>query len=131
MQMLKRCSAFVVFSVLLATAGSARECEEVGAQLQSSWQQLNSAQLGTSEATTEYSSCVEDRGREECQDNYSKLKSAQDNLKTARSEYESGRESAIEDGCVDSDEDRQPFGQIRPLGVWPPLQPYDNPREDE
>ena len=121
MQMLKRCSAFVLFSVLLVTAGNARECEEAGVQLQSSWQQLNSARLGNSEAATEYSTCVQDRGREECQDKYSKMQSAQDNLKASRSEYESGRESAIEDGCIDSDEDRQPFGKTRPLGVWPPV----------
>ena len=121
MQMLKRCSAFVLFSVLLVTAGSARECEEAGVQLRSSWQQLNSARLGNSEAATEYSTCVQDRGREECQDKYSKMQSAQDNLKASRSEYESGRESAIEDGCIDSDEGRQPFGKTRPLGVWPPV----------
>jgi hypothetical protein len=127
--MLKRCSAFVLFSVLLATAGSARECEEAGAQLQSAWQQLNAARLGNSEAATEYSSCVQDRGTEECQDKLSIMKSAQDNLKTSRSEYESGRESEIEDGCIDSDEDRQPFGKTRPLGVWPPVDnetPVDN-----
>lgn len=119
MQMLK--SALVLLSVLLAAGASARECEEAGAQLQSTWQQLNSARFGSSEAATEYSTCVQDRGREECQDKYSKMQSAQDNLKASRSEYESGRESAIEDGCIDSDEDRQPFGKTRPLGVWPPV----------
>lgn len=119
--MLKRYSAFVLLSVLLATAASARECEEAGEQLQSAWQQLQSARLGSSEAATEYSTCVQDQGREYCQDKDTKLQSAQDDLKTAVSEYESGRGSAIEGGCVEqSDEDRQPFGKTRPLGVWPP-----------
>ena len=120
--MLKRYFAYVLFSVLLAAAAHAQdECTEVGEQLQSVWQKLQSVRSANSEAATEYSTCVQDQGREYCQDEDTKLQSAQDDLKTAVSEYESGRGSAIEGGCVEqSDEDRQPFGKTRPLGVWPP-----------
>ena len=122
--MLKRYSAFVLLSVLLATAASAQdECKEAGEQLLSAWQQLQSARSANSEAATEYSTCVQDQGREYCQDEYSKLQSAQDELKTAVSGYESDRGSTIESGCVEpSDEDRRPFGKVKPLGVWPPVE---------
>ncbi len=120
--MLERYSAFVLLLSLLATAASAQDgCKEAGMQLQSSWQQLQSAQSDISAAEIEYSTCVQDQGRENCEGMYSKLKYARDALKTAVSEYESDRNSTIESGCVEpSDEGRRPFGKTRPLGVWPP-----------
>jgi len=115
--MLKRYSAVVLLSMLLATAASAQECKEAGDQLRSSLQQLQSEQFANSEAAKEYSTCVQDRGPDDCKNEHSKLQSAQDDLKTAVSEYKSERDSAIESGCV---EDRTaPFGKIRPLGAWP------------
>ena len=68
--MLKRYSAFVLLSALLATAASARddECKEAEEQHRSAEQQLQSARLGSSEAATEYSTCVEDQGPENCGD---------------------------------------------------------------
>jgi hypothetical protein len=120
--MLKRYSAFVLLSLLLGAAASAQDgCKEVEERLSSTWQQLQSARLGSSEAATEYSTCVEDQGPEYCQEQYSKLQSAKDDLKPAVKEYEVDRGSAIESGCVEpSDDDRRPFGKIQPLGVWPP-----------
>ena len=119
--MMFKYSAFVLLSMLLGAAASARECTEEGDQLQSSWQQLQSARFANSEAANEFSTCVQDQGREYCQDKYSKLQSAQDDLKAAVSGYESDRSSAIESGCVEPpDEERRPFGKTRPLGVWPP-----------
>jgi hypothetical protein len=115
--MLKRYSAVVLLSALVATAASAQECKEAGNQLRSGLQQLQSEQLANSEAATEYSNCVQDRGPDDCKNEYSKLQSAQDDLKAAVSEYKSERDSAIESGCV---EDRTgPFGKVRPLGAWP------------
>ena len=97
--MLKRYSAFVLLSALLATAASARdECKEAEEQHESAEQQLQSARLGSSEAATEYSTCVEDQGPENCGDEHSKLQSAQDDLKTAISGYKSAR-SEYESGC--------------------------------
>jgi hypothetical protein len=121
--MLKRYSSFVLLSVLLATAASAQDgCKQAGRQLQSARQQSQSARVANSEAATEYSTCVENQGRENCKDEYSKLQSAQNDLKTAVSGYESDRGSAIESGCVEqSGEDSRPrpFGKAPPLGVWP------------
>ena len=120
--MLKRYSVFVLLSVLLATAASAQDdCSEAREQLQSAWQQMQAARSANSEAATEYSTCVEDQGRENCEEEYSKLKSSNNDIEPAASGYENDRGSAIESGCVEpSDEDRRPFGKTRPLGVWPP-----------
>jgi hypothetical protein len=115
--MLKRCSAFVLFSVLLPTAANA-QCKDAGEQLQSAWQQLQAAQTANYEAATEYSTCVQDRGRENCQGEYSQLQSTQDDLKTAVSGYANNRRSAFESGCTEQSE--RPFGKVAPLGVWPP-----------
>ena len=119
--MLKRYSAFILLSVLLATAANA-QCGGVGAQLQSARQQVQSARVANSEAATEYSTCVANRGSENCKDEYSRLQSAQDDLKAAVSGYESDRGSAIESGCVaqpGEDGQPRPFGKVPPLGVWP------------
>jgi hypothetical protein len=120
--MLRRYFAFILFSVLLATAACAQdECTDAKEQLQSAWQQLQSARSANSEVATEYSTCVEDRGRENCEKEYSKLQSEKNDLETAVSGYKSDRGSALESGCVEpSGEDRRPFGKSRPLGVWPP-----------
>lgn len=116
--MLKRYPAFVLLSVLLATAASAQECKKAGDQLRSALQRLQSERSANSEAAIEYSTCVQNQGRDDCKNEYSKLKSAQDDLKTAISEYKSERDSAIESGCVEGR--TGPFGKVRPLGVWPP-----------
>ena len=112
--MIKRYSAFVLLSVLLATTASAQDCSAVAQQLQSGRQEIQSAQDANSVAATEYSSCAQKRGRESCKDEYSKLESAQRNLETAISVYESNRQSE----CVQ--QPGVPFGRARPLGVWPP-----------
>ena len=97
--MLKRYSAFVLLSALLATAASARdECKDAEEQHKSAEQQLQSTRFAISEAATEYSACVEDQGRENCGDERSKLQSAQDDLKTAISGYKRAR-SEYESGC--------------------------------
>jgi hypothetical protein len=84
--MLKRYSAVVLLSVLLATAASARdECKEPEEHHESAEQQLQSARFTNFEAATEYSTCAEYQERESCKDEYLKLQSAQNNLKTAMS----------------------------------------------
>jgi hypothetical protein len=139
--MLKRYSAFVLLSVLLAMAASAQECKNVGQQLGSAYHQWQSAQSANSEAAREYSACVEHQARgdcnsepsneskysacvenqarlenqahEHCKGEYSKLQFAKDNLEAAVSEYESWRQN----DCV-----QQPggfFGKTKSLGVWP------------
>jgi hypothetical protein len=107
--MLKIYSAFVLLSVLLTTAASARhECmKETEEQQQFAEQQLQSARVDSSEAATEYSTCAKDQGREYCEDEFSKLQSARDALKTADSEYKKAR-SQYESGCVEQPEPQQP-----------------------
>ncbi len=119
--MLKRYSAFVLLSVLLATAANA-QCRGVGEQLQSGRQQVQSARAANSEAAAAYSTCVTNWGSERCTDEYSKLQSSEDDLKTTISGYENDRASAIDSGCVGQpgeDGSRRPFGKAPPLGVWP------------
>ena len=116
--LLKRCSALVLLSVLLAATASAQdECTQAAGQLVSSWQELQSAQSTLSEAVTEYSACVEE-GSGDCKDAYGKLQHAQDDIKTALSGYRSDRSSALENGCIEGS--AGPFGKVRGLGVWPP-----------
>jgi len=119
--MLKRCSALVLLSVLLATAASAQSqlsCEVgVGQQLASTYRQWQSALSAYSEVQTEYSGCAASRPREQCKDEYSKFQSARQVLEAAISEYESWRQN----NCV-----QQPgtaVGRMRPLGLWPVAQP--------
>jgi hypothetical protein len=97
--MLKSCSAFLLLAVLLATSASAgdEECKEAVEDLHSAEQQVQSARSDIDVAQKEYSTCVENEGRENCEDKYSTLQSAQHNLKTAISEYETaGSRSASE-----------------------------------
>jgi hypothetical protein len=139
--MLKKYFAFVLLSVLQATAASA-QCRDVGQQLESAYHQWQSAQSANSEAAREYSACVENQARghcnaepsneaqysacienqarvenqarAHCNDEYSKLQSAKHDLEATVSEYESWRQN----DCV-----QQPggfFGKTPPLGVWPP-----------
>jgi hypothetical protein len=104
--MLRIYFAFGLLSVLLSTAASARhDCmKEAEEQQQSAEQQLESARVGSSDATKEYSSCVKDQGREYCDDEFSKLQSARDTLKTADSEYKKARSQVESGGCVEQPE---------------------------
>ena len=117
--LLKRWSALVSLSVLLtATASAQDECTQAAGQLVSSWQEFQSAQSTLSEATTEYSTCVEDQGGGDCKDQYGKLQHAQEDIKTALSGYQSDRSLALENGCIEGS--AGPFGKVQGLGVWPP-----------
>ena len=117
----KRRSALVLLSVSLATAASAQtypNCNAVGQQLASAYGQWQSALSANSEASTEYSTCVQNQARpesalEQCKNKYSKLQSAKQDLEVAISEYESWRQN----DCVQPPDT---FGRIRPLGLWPP-----------
>jgi hypothetical protein len=123
--MQKTCSAVVLLSVLLATAASAQtypNCNAVGQQLASAYQQWQSALSVNSGAATEYSTCVQNQSRpesqqarEQCKDKYSKLQSAKQDLEAAISEYENWRQS----DCVQQ-QPANTFGRIRPQGLWPP-----------
>ena len=100
--MLKRCSALVLLSVLLATAASAQlSCEVgVGQQLASTYRQWQSALSAYSEVQTEYSSCAASRPREQCKDKYSKLARVA-KFSEAEKEYSSCVESQVREQCKD------------------------------
>jgi hypothetical protein len=149
--MLKRCSALVLLSVLLATAASAQlSCERgVGQQLASTYRQWQSALSAYSEVQTEYSSCAASRPREQCKDKYSKLARVA-KFSEAEKEYSSCVENQVREQCKDeyskfqsarqvleaaiseyeswrqNDCVQQPgtvVGRMRPLGLWPVAQP--------
>jgi hypothetical protein len=150
--MLKRCSALVLLSVLLSTAGNAQIigfCRGVGQQLASTYQQWQSALSAYSGAQTEYSSCVESQPRKQCKDKYSEL-ARSGKFSEAEKEYSSCVESQAHEQCkgkysqvqsakqalqaaiADYESWRQDdcvqqpgthFGTIRPLGSWPVAQP--------
>jgi hypothetical protein len=150
LSMLKRCSALVLLSVLLATAASAQlSCEVgVGQQLASTYRQWQSALSAYSEVQTEYSSCAASQPREQCKDKYSKLARVA-KFSEAEKEYSSCVESQVRERCKDqyskfrsakqdleaaiseyeswrqNDCVQQPgvFGRARPLGLWPVAQP--------
>jgi hypothetical protein len=63
--MLKRCSATVLLSVLLATAANA-QCAGVGQQLASAYRQWQSTQSSNSQAEKEYSTCMKSQAQEHC-----------------------------------------------------------------
>ena len=107
--MLKIYFAFGLLSVLLSTAASARhDCmKEAEEQQQFAEQQLQSARVGSSDATKEYSTCVKDQGREYCDDEFSKLQSARDAVKTADSEYKKARSQVESGGCEEQPEPDQ------------------------
>jgi hypothetical protein len=151
--MLKRCSALVLLSVLLATAAGAQSqlsCEVgVGQQLASTYRQWQSALSAYSEVQTEYSSCAASRPREQCKDKYSKLARVA-KFSEAEKEYSSCVENQVREQCKDeysklqsarqvleagiseyeswrqNDCVQQPgtvVGRMRPLGLWPVAQP--------
>jgi hypothetical protein len=151
LSMLKRCSALVLLSVLLATAASAQlSCEVgVGQQLASTYRQWQSALSAYSEVQTEYSSCAASRPREQCKDKYSKLARVA-KFSEAEKEYSSCVESQVRERCKgqysklqsakqnleaaiseyeswrQNDCVQQPgtvVGRMRPLGLWPVAQP--------
>jgi hypothetical protein len=151
--MLKRCSALVLLSVLLATAASAQSqlsCEVgVGQPLASTYRQWQSALSAYSEVQTEYSSCAASRPREQCKDKYSKLARVA-KFSEAEKEYSSCVENQVREQCKDeyskfqsarqvleaaiseyeswrqNDCVQQPgtvVGRMRPLGLWPVARP--------
>jgi hypothetical protein len=151
--MLKRCSALVLLSVLLAAAAGAQSqlsCEVgVGQQLASTYRQWQSALSAYSEVQTEYSSCAASQPREQCKDKYSKLARVA-KFPEAEKEYSSCVESQVREQCKDqyskfqsakqvleaaiseyeswrqNDCVQQPgtvVGRMRPLGLWPVAQP--------
>ena len=150
--MLKRCSAVVLLSMLLATAARAQlSCEQaVGQPLASAYRQWQSALSAYSGTKNEYSSCAESQPRKQCEDKYSKLArvakfseaekaysscvedQAREQCKDQHSKFQSAKqdlEAAIseyeswrQNDCV-----QQPgvplFRGVRPLGLWPVAQP--------
>ena len=149
--MLKRCSALVLLSVLLATAASAQlSCEVgVGQQLAFTYRQWQSALSAYSEVKTEYASCAASQPREQCKDKYSKLARVA-KFSEAEKEYSSCVESQVRERCKDeyskfqsarqvleaaiseyeswrqNDCVQQPgtvVGRMRPLGLWPVARP--------
>jgi hypothetical protein len=99
--MLKRFSAVVLFSVLLATAASAQidgPCGGVGQQLGSAYQQWQSALSAYSNAQEDYSSCVESQPRKQCENKYSELARVA-KFSEAEKEYSNCMESQARDNC--------------------------------
>jgi len=148
--MQKTCSAVALLSVLLATAAGAQtfpNCNAVGQQLASAYQQWQSTLSAYSETEKEYASCVESQPRKQCKDKYSELarvakfaeaekeysscmeNQARDQCKNNYSKIQSAKqdlEAAIseyenwrQNDCVQQ-RPGSTFGRIRPQGLWPP-----------
>ncbi len=149
--MLKRCSAVVLLSVLLATAASAGiivPCSGVGQQLASAYRQWQSALSAYSDAKEGYSSCAESQPLKQCKDKYSELARVA-KFSEAEKEYSSCVENQVREQCKDEHlkfqsvrqdleaaiseyeswrqndcvEQRGVFGRSRPLGFWPVARP--------
>src|SRR6516165_1521003 len=101
--MLKRCSAVVLISVLLARAASAQlSCEQaVGQPLASAYRQWQSALSAYSDTEKQYSSCVESQPRKQCKDKYSELARVA-KFSEAEKAYSSCVESQAREQCKDN-----------------------------